>query len=68
MQGHIESDYLLLFAKILEIHKVVALVAINNKQPIDPNRLCMHVEVVELGKQQIVVSLASRTNINDLVL
>ena len=28
----------------------------------------MRVEVVEPGKQQIVVSPASRTNINDLVL
>ena len=28
----------------------------------------MHVKVVELGKQQIIISLASRTNINNLVL
>ena len=28
----------------------IALIAINNKQPVDPNRLCIRVKVVELGK------------------
>ena len=46
----------------------MALIAVNNEQPIDPNRLRMRVKVMELGKRQIIVSLASRTNINDLVL
>jgi hypothetical protein len=46
----------------------VALVAINNKQLVDPNRLRMRVEVFKPGKRQIIVSPASRTNINDLVL
>jgi hypothetical protein len=45
----------------------VALIAINNKQPICSNRLCMGVKVVKLGKRQIVVCLASRANLNYLV-
>ena len=41
--------------------------AVNNEQPIDPNRLRMRVKVMEPGKRQIIVSPASRTNINDPV-
>jgi len=48
---HIESDYLLFLVVVLEIHRVMALIAINNKHSIYPYGLRMLIKVFKLGKR-----------------
>jgi hypothetical protein len=45
----------------------MALVAVNNKQLVCPNRPRMRVKVFKLGKRQIVINLACRAYLNNLV-
>ena len=48
MRRHAEGNYLLLLAELVEIDRVVALVAVNNQQAIAANNppLCMLVKVL----------------------
>jgi hypothetical protein len=43
--------------------------AVNNKQPICPNkgRLCMCIKVLKLREREVVVDLASRRDSNNLI-
>jgi hypothetical protein len=47
----VESNNLVLFAVVLELEQAMALMAINNKQPVHFYRLCMRIEVFEPGKR-----------------
>ena len=69
MQRYIEGDNLLLLLLIgfLEFSKVVAIIAINNKQSIRSNRQRIQVKVFKLGKREIVICVASRANLDYLV-
>ena len=70
MCRHIKSYYLVLFTIILEFKRTVALIAINNKQPIRPNSilLCIGVKVLKLLKCNLIISLASSSLIKNLVI
>ena len=61
MRRHVESYYLVLFTIILEFKRTVALIAINNKQPIHPNSmlLCMGVKVLKPLKCNLIIGPAS---------
>ena len=60
---HTESNNLLFLAAILKFHRAVALMAVDNKQSIRPNRLRIRVEVFKPGKRYIIVRPASRANL-----
>ena len=47
----------------------MALMAVDNKQTIYPNRgrLCMCIKVLKLRKREVIVDLASRRDSNNLV-
>jgi hypothetical protein len=51
VRRHIESNNLLLLAAFLEFYCIIALIAINNKQPIYSNRMRIRVKVFKLGKR-----------------
>ena len=61
MCRHAESYYLVLFIIFLEFIRIVALIAINNKQPIYPNSIlfCIGIKVLKLLKCNLIISLAS---------
>ena len=69
MRRHAEKHNILLLAKILEIDRAVALIAINNKQliPTYSRALCIGIKVLELGKTKPIICLAIRTNFRNLV-
>jgi Holliday junction resolvase RusA-like endonuclease len=59
---HAESNNLVLLAVVLEFYRAVALVAVNNKQPICPSRgrLRMSVEVLKPRQRNVIIIPASR--------
>jgi hypothetical protein len=64
------SDNLVISAVLLEIQRIVALMAINNQQTVATNstRLCMRVKVLKLVKTKLVVSLAVLRDSTNLIL
>jgi hypothetical protein len=50
MRWYVESDNLILLIVVLELKRDMALVAVDNKYSVYPNRLCIRIEVFELGK------------------
>jgi hypothetical protein len=50
MRWYAESDNLILLVVVLELKRDMALVAVDNKHSIHPNRLRMRIEVFEPGK------------------
>jgi hypothetical protein len=50
VRWHAESNNLVLLAVVLELKLAMALVAVDNKHSVYPNRLCMQIEVFEPGK------------------
>jgi hypothetical protein len=59
---HTESDNLILLAVVLEFYQAVALIAVDNEQPICPSRGCLRisVEVLKPRYRDVVVNPASR--------
>ena len=70
MCRHTESYYLVLFAIFLEFKRTVALMAINNKQPIHPNSILLYigVKVLKPLKCNLIISPASSSLIKNLVI
>jgi hypothetical protein len=48
--GDVESDNLILLTVVLELKRDMALVAVDNKHSVHPNRLRMRIKVFEPGK------------------
>ena len=69
MWGHTEGDNLTLLTEILEFERLMALVAVDNQQPIASysSSLCVVDKVLKLGKTKLIYSLAVLTNPNSLV-
>jgi len=69
MRRHIESYYLVLLAEILEGKRLIALVAIDNKQHVAtyPSPLYLLNEVLQPGYTNLICSLAVVTNPNTLL-
>ena len=67
--GHTEGDNLALLAEILEFKRLVALVAVDNQQPIASysGSLCVVDKVLKPGKTKLICSPAVLTNPNSLV-
>jgi hypothetical protein len=61
---HTESNNLAFLAEVLELKRLVALVAVNNEQPVTAYRtsLCMLDKVLQLGKTKLVGSPAVLAN------
>jgi hypothetical protein len=51
VRWHIESDNLVLLVVVLESKRVIALVAVNNEQPIRSYSLRMRIKVFKLVKR-----------------
>ena len=58
--GHTEGDNLALLTEILEFKRLMALVAVNNQQPIATysSSLCVVDKVLKLGKTKLICSPA----------
>ena len=69
MWGHTEGDNLTLLTEILEFKRLIALVAVNNQQPIASysSSLCILNKVLKLGKTKLIYSLAVVADSNPLV-
>jgi hypothetical protein len=67
---HTESNNLAFLAEVLELKQLVALVAVNNKQPVTTycTSLCMLDKVLQLGKTKLVSSPAVLANTNSPIL
>jgi len=65
VRWHAESDNLVLLAVVLEIKRAMALVAVNNKQPVRSYRLCMRIKVFEPVNPEIVARPAIWTNLDN---
>ena len=64
--GHTEGDNLALLTEILEFERLMALVAVDNQQPIASysSSLCVLNKVLKLGKTKLICSLAVVANPN----
>jgi hypothetical protein len=51
VRRHIESNNLLFFIAFLEFYCAIALIAINNKQPIYSNKIRIEVKIFKLSKR-----------------
>jgi hypothetical protein len=69
MWRHIEGNNLALFTEFLELKRLVALMAINNKQLVTAycTSLCMLDKVLQPGKTKLVSSPAVLTDANPLI-
>jgi hypothetical protein len=69
VRRHAESDNLVVLAVLLEIERVVALMAVNNKQLISAYNppLCMLIKVFQLLQPKLVCSPAVLRDCNNLV-
>jgi hypothetical protein len=67
---HTESDNLILLVVLLEIKRVVALMAVDNKQAMLPNStpLCMFVKMLQPLKAKLICCLAILRDTNKPVL
>jgi hypothetical protein len=61
-----ESNNLAFFTEVLELKRLVALIAVNNKQPVTAYcmSLCMLDKVLQLGKTKLVGGLAVLADAN----
>jgi Holliday junction resolvase RusA-like endonuclease len=66
---HAESNNLVLLAVVLEFYQAVALMAVDNEQPICPSRgrLRMSVKVLKPRQRDVVISPASKRDSDNLV-
>lgn len=69
MRQHTEGNNLLLLAQILELDRVVALVAVDYEQPVYPYsaRLCMPVKVLQPRNSKLTCRPAVRADTNNPV-
>ena len=70
MQRHAYSYNLVIFAVLLEVCRVVALITVNNEQTVGTNtaRLCVLAKVLKLLKTKLVRSPAVFRDSNDPIL
>lgn len=70
MRRHADSDNLVILAVLLEVKRVVALIAINNEQLVGANStlLCIRVKVLQLVKTKLVCCPAILRDCNNLII
>ena len=69
MQQYIKRVDIILLIKLLKLKRLVALIAIKNKQATCANNASLYIsiKVLQLGNTQLVIYLAIITNYNRLV-
>ena len=70
MSRHTQSDNLVILAVLLELERVVALMAVNNQQAVETNTtlLCMRVKVFQPGQTKLISSSTVSRDPNNPVL